>query len=104
MSTNKNLLRTFRLVATIEGVSLIILLCFSVLKRTTEYAWAPLGVTYVGMAHGLLVFVFCYLLFACWQKYKWSLSKVVLFFVASLIPFAPFIVDRRLKKEIEADR
>lgn len=103
MSTSKKLLRIFRSVATIEGASLIILLCFSVLKRTTDYTWAPLGVTYVGMLHGILVFVFCYLLVACMQKYKWSFSKALLFFVASLIPFAPFVVDRRLKKEIDGE-
>jgi hypothetical protein len=30
----------------------------------------------------------------CFIKYKWSISKAAIIFVASLIPFANFFVDR----------
>lgn len=95
----KTTLLLFRQVATIEGLSMIILLTFSVLKRTTDFAWAPLGVTYVGWLHGLLVVMYCYMLYLCWDKYDWSFKRVILFFLGSLLPFVPFFIERKLKEE-----
>ncbi|SEK70620.1 DUF3817 domain-containing protein [Parapedobacter koreensis] len=100
MSTTKQALSWFRNVALIEGLSLIVLLTFSVLKRTTTYAWAVLGVQYIGMAHGLLFIAYVYLLWACASKYRWNWRRVALFLFASIIPFAPFFVERKLKDEM----
>ncbi len=96
---HKKTLRIFRQVATLEGISMIVLLCFSVLKRTTSYDWAPLGVTYIGWLHGLLVVIYAYMLYLCWDKYNWSFKRVVLFFLGSLLPFVPFFIERKLKAE-----
>lgn len=101
MAAIKQTLSIFKKVALLEGISLIVLLVFSVLKRTTDYGWAPLGVQYIGMAHGILFIAYVYLLFACQSRYKWKWSRVVLFFFASLMPFAPFFVERSLKAESE---
>jgi integral membrane protein len=38
----------------------------------------------------------------CWAKYKWSFGKAAIVFLASLLPFAPFIVERKLKREATA--
>lgn len=99
---NKRLLNTFRVLALIEGISLIVLLVFSVLKRgTLAPDLGALGVTWVGRIHGALVVVFIYLLVLCANRYSWSFGRALRYFVASLIPFAPFLVDRELKKEAE---
>ena len=60
----------------------------------------PLGVKYVGWAHGLLFITYLILLVSCWIIYKWSFKRFALFFVASLIPFAPFFVEKELRKEM----
>ncbi|WP_188505746.1 DUF3817 domain-containing protein [Parapedobacter pyrenivorans] len=99
MSTNKQFLNWFRNIALIEGISMVVLVTFSVLKRTTDYEWALLGVKYIGWAHGILFIAYVYLLWACADKYKWKFGRVVLFFVASLLPFAPFFVERKLRHE-----
>lgn len=99
MATAKQTLQTFRKVATLEGISMVVLLVFSVLKRTVSGDWGALGVTYVGWVHGALFVAYVYLLFACQSKYQWSWGRVAVFFVASLVPFAPFFVDRKLKDE-----
>ncbi|MGK6352139.1 DUF3817 domain-containing protein [Parapedobacter sp. DT-150] len=100
--TNKQTLNWFCNIALIEGLSLIVLLTFSVLKRTTDYTWAVSGVQNVGMVHGLLFIAYVYLLWACTAKYGWTWRRVVLFLVASIIPFAPFFVEKKLKQERRA--
>lgn len=99
MSKTKQTLNWFRNIALIEGISMVVLVTFSVLKRTTDYEWALLGVKYVGWAHGVLFIAYVYLLWACTDRYGWKLGRVALFFLASLIPFAPFFVERQLKHE-----
>lgn len=99
MSSNTQALSWFRNIALIEGISMVVLVTFSVLKRTTDYEWALLGVKYVGWAHGILFIAYVYFLWACAAKYNWRIGRIVIFFVASLIPFAPFVVERRLRDE-----
>lgn len=57
----------------------------------------PLAVTYTGWIHGVLFIAYVGLLVACWLKYNWAFGRVVLFFIASLVPLAPFYVERQLK-------
>src|SRR5690606_38668070 len=99
MSANKRILDWFCHIALAEGISMVVLVTFSVLKRTTDYEWAILGVKYVGWAHGLLFIAYVYLLWMCADRYKWKFGRVATFFIASLIPFAPFFVERKLKHE-----
>jgi len=98
MTTNTSTLKLFRNTAVIEGISTVILFCIAMpLKYLADM---PLAVTYVGWLHGILVMVYLYLLGACWFTYRWKFGRVVTFFLASLIPFAPFWVERRLRHEV----
>jgi|SRR5690606_23689250 len=99
MRTKRNLLNSFRKIALIEGISMIVLVICSVLKRTPGMEGAALGVTYVGWAHGILFIAYVYLLGMCAMRYGWTWRRVALFFVASLIPVAPFFVEKALKRE-----
>lgn len=63
----------------------------------------PEPVTVVGWIHGALFLFFIILLVGCWIKYRWSFYRVVVFFIGSLVPFAPFILDKKLKKEYMAN-
>lgn len=87
-------------IAFIEGISTIILFFIAMpLKYIPAIDW-PLGVKYVGWAHGVLFIGYLILLVSCWLAYKWNIKRMLLFFVASLIPFAPFWVERKLKNEL----
>jgi integral membrane protein len=90
-------LRTFTTVALIEGISYILLL--GVAMPFKYLLDMPLGVKVVGWAHGVLFVAYVALLLSCWVTYKWSFGRVVWYFVASLLPFLPFIVERSLKRE-----
>ena len=97
MHTAKQTLSWFRNIALIEGTSTVIL--FFVAMPLKYWADMPMAVTYVGWVHGILFIAYAYLLWACADKYKWKIGRVVLFFVASLFPFAPFFVERKLRHE-----
>ncbi|WP_118194042.1 DUF3817 domain-containing protein [Albibacterium indicum] len=91
----------FMQVAFIEGISTVILFFIAMpLKYLADW---PLGVKYVGWAHGLLFIAYLVLLISCWYIYKWSFKRLAVFFLASLIPLAPFWVERKLKLELKEE-
>ena len=59
----------------------------------------PEFVKYGGWVHGLLFVIYIVMLLQVWAKYRWSFGKVVLVFLASLLPFAAIYVEIKLKKE-----
>lgn len=90
-------IHSFRKIAVAEGVSYILLLCIAMpLKYFFQF---PAAVKYVGWGHGLLFIAYVGCLLVCRTKYKWSFKRTVIFFIASLLPFVPFVVERQLKKE-----
>ena len=89
----------FRLIALLEGVSYIVLLFIAMPLK--YLAGQPLVVKYVGWAHGVLFVLFGLLLLQVWITYKWKFGKVLWAFVASLLPFGTFVLDRQFKKEAE---
>ncbi|WP_461790502.1 DUF3817 domain-containing protein [Pedobacter sp.] len=90
-------LHLFRKVAMAEGISYIVLLLIAMpLKYLANF---PLAVKYVGWAHGLLFVLYIACLIMAWQERKWSFWKVVALFVASLLPFVPFYIEKKLKHE-----
>jgi len=91
----------FTQIAFIEGVSTVILFFIAMpLKYLADW---PLGVKYVGWAHGLLFIAYLILLISCFFIYRWSFKRLAIFFIASLIPLAPFLVERQLKREMRQE-
>ncbi len=85
-----------RLIAMIEGISLLLLL--GVAMPLKYWAGMPLAVNLVGWAHGVLFVLFCLILpYTMWVA-KWSILKGAVVLIAALVPFGPFIIDRRLKE------
>jgi integral membrane protein len=88
-------LNLFRKVAVAEGVSYLLLLFIAMpLKYWYDM---PAAVKYTGWAHGVLFILYGAFLIMAWQEQKWKFGKAALIFLASLFPFAPFFVDRKLK-------
>lgn len=91
------LMGRFRLVGVMEGISYLLLLLVAMPLK--YFADMPEAVKYTGWAHGVLFVSYCILLLLVWIKYKWSFGKAVFAFVASLVPFGTFVLDRRLNRE-----
>lgn len=95
-------LRNFRLVAIIEGISFILLLFIAMPLK--YLGGMPLAVKYLGWLHGLLFVIYLVCLAGVWISYKWPFRKVLGAFLASIIPFGTFVLDRRLQKEYPGEK
>jgi len=91
----KSRVHTLRMVALTEGVSFLLLL--GVAMPMKYLAGIPEAVKIVGWAHGLLFVVLCYLLLKVTLEDRWPITRSAMVFLAALLPFGPFVIDRRLK-------
>lgn len=87
-------LSLFKKVAIAEGISYIALIFIAMPLK--YFADMPLAVKYTGWAHGVFFMLYVVMVIMCWMEYKWTIGKSILVFLASLLPFAPFIVEKRL--------
>ncbi|GEM_PF-143805 len=88
-----------RRVGKIEACSFLILLFIAMPLK--YLAGQPLAVKLVGWAHGVLFVWFCWVLFQAWRS-RLPFPMAVVAFIASLVPFGPFIIDGKLKLFEEA--
>ncbi|WP_194775637.1 DUF3817 domain-containing protein [Pararhodonellum marinum] len=96
------LLARFRGISIAEGISFLVLLFIAMpLKYTMDM---PDAVKYVGWAHGILFVLYVYILFPTSKKLSWSFRKTLVGLIAALLPFGPFLFDRKLKEEYRALR
>ena len=85
-----------RIVGLTEAVSYMLLVGVAM---PLKYIWnQPMAVRVVGMIHGVLFILFCIALVRATIVAKWPLSRALLLFVASLLPFGPFLLDKRMKE------
>ena len=94
----KKISKIVRYIAVAEGISFIILLTLSILKRTTELD-VHLGIRYLGMAHGVLFVLFMAAIALGLYFLKWTIGRAIWAFLASFLPFGTFYLDYQLKKE-----
>lgn len=91
------LLLWFLRVSRLEGLSFLLLLFIAM---PLKYAYQePLAVKYVGWAHGVLFMAYIALLAVVAFRLKWGELKIIYGFVASLVPFGPFLFERWLKRQ-----
>ncbi len=86
-----------RVVAFTEGVSFMVLLLIAMPLKYA--AGRPEAVKHVGMAHGLLFVLYVILLVTVGLERGWSARKMVLGFIASLVPLGTFWADKKLFRE-----
>ncbi len=89
----KSSLSVLRLIALLEGLSLIALVFIAM---PLKYYWDnPHAVKIVGMAHGVLFIFYVINLLMVHLKYKWNMGKTVGAFAAAWIPFGTFYADKK---------
>lgn len=91
------MLKTFRILSLIEGLSLLTLLFIAM---PAKYQFGYDFVFPVGMTHGILWLVYVVMSLAVSHKQHWSVMVWLLVLFASVIPFACIFVDRRLKRDL----
>lgn len=92
-----NILKTqlgrLKLVAALEGWSLLILLCIAMPLK--YMANLPQAVQVVGMAHGILFILYIIMVVQVTFELNWSFKKMLLSFIASIIPFGTFYASSK---------
>jgi integral membrane protein len=85
-----------RKIALIEAVSFLILL--GIAMPLKYLANMPQAVKVVGWIHGVLFVAFCLALLRAWLATRWPITRPAMLFIAALLPFGPFLIDRRMKQ------
>ena len=94
-------IRAFRMTALAEGVSFLTLLFVAMPMK--YFMGMPEVVRVVGSIHGGLFLFYVGLLAIVHTKQGWTLTFSLFAFVASIIPFGTFMLDKHLReKEVEA--
>jgi integral membrane protein len=92
----KSSLKTFRLIALLEGISFLVLLLIAMpLKYMMNM---PLPVRITGMVHGILFIAYIFFLLQVRSEKNWPIGKTFVAFLASLLPFGTFVLDAKVLK------
>jgi integral membrane protein len=90
----KTQLGRLRIIGFAEGLSFLILL--GIAMPLKYFFGLPETVRVVGMAHGLLFVLYVLLVIQVKIEYGWSLRKMLLALLASVVPFGTFWADAKL--------
>ena len=90
-----NTMSFLRRIALIEGLSFLVLL--GIAMPLKYVAGKPEAVKIVGWIHGVLFVIFCWALLQTMLNRNWSFKRAAAVFIASLLPFGPFVLDKKLK-------
>ena len=93
-------LNRLRSIGSWEAISYLLLLGIAM---PLKYIWGhPEAVRVVGMAHGILWMAYVGLAILGQADYKWPTKTTAWLFIASLLPFGPFVADAKLLRKVDA--
>jgi integral membrane protein len=90
-------IRVFRMIALAEGISFLTLLLIAMPMK--YFMGMPEVVRVVGTMHGVLFLLYVGLLATLHFKQRWSFLFSLYAFVASIIPFGTFVLDKQLREK-----
>ncbi|MCB0419205.1 MAG: DUF3817 domain-containing protein [Bdellovibrionales bacterium] len=86
--------KNFRLISYAEGASFLILLFIAMPMKYV--GGNPLPVKYIGWIHGLLFVVYVASAAVTSDAESWSGKKLFLALIAAVLPFGPFVFNRKV--------
>ena len=94
------LINKFRVIAFLEGISYLLLLFVAM---PVKYGLGEPGlVKLIGMGHGVLFIAFVLVLMQSAFVYRWKMGFNLIAFIASLLPFATFWLEKKLEIKAKA--
>lgn len=81
------MIRFFKIIATLEGISLLVLLFIAYIYRVQEL------IRPIGMAHGVLFIVYVLLALILHLKLRWPVKQFLIINLAAFIPFGTFYIE-----------
>ena len=93
----KTVLGRLRVIGFLEGLSYLMLLGIAMpLKYFFDF---PQAVRVIGMAHGILFIMLIIMSLYAKLVYRWPMTKMLWIWLASVLPFGPFVADYKLLRE-----
>lgn len=86
-------IKTISTIAIAEGISYITFAITMPLKYGFDILWPN---KIVGWVHGALFILYIYAMWVGSRKYQWTRMNTLIALAASLIPFLPFWVEKRI--------
>jgi len=87
------MIKIFRIVAFLEGLSYILLLFIA---TPIKYIFQePQYVKMLGMPHGMLFIAYIALAFVVKPDFKWTIKQFLIVLLAAIIPFGTFYIDKK---------
>jgi integral membrane protein len=110
----KATLNVYRVLATVVGISIIILILVALplneLHRVNA-SWFPVGSAaqqfgdginmYLGTAHGFIYMAFVFVAFVLSRQARWGIVFTIVTLVSGTIPFLSFWAERRAIRQVE---
>jgi len=87
------MLRIFKIIAFLEGLSYLLLLFVAVPLK--YFAENEKLVQALGMPHGILFIAYVIMAFLLKDQMKWDTKNLLIILACSLLPFGTFWVDRK---------
>ena len=96
------LVSKLRVVGIIEGISTLALFGIAM---PLKYIWGyDQAVSIVGGVHGGLFILYILWAFVVILKYGWPFKLGIIMFIGAVIPFGPFVVDRKIPAWYHSNR
>lgn len=92
------MLKIFRVTAILEGISYLML--FGLGMPLKYWANIPEPNKWIGYAHGGLFIGYVILTVMFCMEKKWGLKRFIILFIASLLPFGTFYIDKKYLKPL----
>lgn len=92
------MLNFFRLIAALEGISYLALFYNMLVNKPNNPELYQQLLYPIGMIHGILFVLYVVLAIYLKTEYKWSMKKLGLILLASLLPFGTFYSDYKWLK------
>jgi integral membrane protein len=89
------MLRIFKIVALLEGVSYLALFTNMLLVKPTNIDLYKTLLFPIGMAHGILFIGYIFLAIMLKIEENWDWKKFGLICLASILPFGTFVMERK---------
>ncbi len=86
------MIKTFKYIAQLEGLSLLILLVGSLIKLTSGNTFL---VYYVGRIHGFLFVLYVIYSFLIKKQMNWNTKDFIIVNLLSFVPFGTFYMERK---------
>lgn len=91
------MLKIFKYVALLEGISLLLLLFFAMPMK--YFMEMPVFVQVIGMAHGILFLLYLMVAILIKSDRNWDTRTFLIICAASIVPFGTFYVEKKYLKD-----